>query len=56
MKHISMVTKMQPAKANDFQYIVCKVADVVNDVLGASGGNIPFLGYIVDKCDLPENN
>jgi hypothetical protein len=53
VKHITSVSKMQPAKANEFQYVVCKVAQVIYDVLGAGGGNVPFLSYIVEKCDLP---
>lgn len=54
MKHISLLSKKQPAKATELQYIVCKISQVMYDVLGATGGATPFLTYIVEKCDLPE--
>lgn len=53
MKHIASISQTRPAKANEFQDIFCKFSQVIYDVFGATGGSLPILSYIVDKCDLP---
>lgn len=53
MKHIARISQIRPAQANEFQDVFCKMSQVIYDVFGATGGSLPILSYIVEKCDLP---
>jgi hypothetical protein len=52
VKHLSTITV--PRKADKFQEFICSKAVILNDILGAFGGESPITGYVVEKCDIPE--
>ncbi|MCC6486442.1 MAG: hypothetical protein IT364_03005 [Candidatus Hydrogenedentes bacterium] len=50
MKHISLVTKTMPARADLWQDIVCEVTGVVVRLLEVKGGSVPLLTFLDEKC------
>jgi len=55
VKHIDRVSKGLPASADTFQFIICEASRELGDLLEQKGGNLPLIGYINLKCDLPED-
>lgn len=56
MKHLVTVTQPNPAKANEFQELLCKGNQTFADVLEALGGSSPLATYVAEKCDIPVPN
>ena len=56
MKHFTLVTKRTPRHADDWQDIVCVLANLLKTLLTSFGGASPAIQWIDDKCDLPEAN
>lgn len=56
MKHVTKVTQSSVAKAAEWQDNVCIIVQTLNAILGFFGGSSPILGYIDDKCTIPEAN
>jgi hypothetical protein len=54
VKHVKAVTRKAPEKADAVQEIICEVAQFISALLGSLGGTSPLLGFVEDKCDLPE--
>lgn len=56
MKHVKVLSEGRPGKAAAWQDIICQIAEVINAVVAAFGGNAPFAAYIDGKCALPTPN
>ena len=50
MKHIKSITKQGPTSAAAWQEFLCYIIRVVVDMLGATGGSLPILSYLDEKC------
>ena len=50
MKHVTLVSRKVPARADLWQDILCEVAGVVVGLLDAKGGSVPLLTYLDEKC------
>jgi len=50
VKHIITVSKKGPHSAAAWQDFLCFVVSIVSDILGATGGNLPLLSLLDDKC------
>ncbi|MBN2308220.1 MAG: hypothetical protein JXR94_04570 [Candidatus Hydrogenedentes bacterium] len=50
MKHIAPITKKAPRPAAAWQDMLCYIVEIIYDLVGAIGGEIPFLTYLADKC------
>lgn len=53
MKHIVRISKTMPSKGNQAQDAICMLAVIINGIMAATGGSIPFFIYLEEKCDLP---
>ena len=53
MKHTRPISSQVPAKAAYWQELVCSLSVMVNAVMAFTGGSVPFVLYIEDKCDIP---
>ena len=56
MKHLRILSAHRPAKAAYWQEVVCSMAVMINAIMGFTGGSIPFVLYIEEKCDIPVPN
>jgi len=56
VKHLTTVTKTTPSAADAVQDVVCIVANAIAGIIEAKGGTAPIVGWIDEKCDLPEPN
>lgn len=57
VKHVNRLSRRvtrNPRQADQVQDFICTFATILNDLNEAIGGTNPILGYVVDKCDLPE--
>jgi len=54
VKHILVVSKKGPEEAAVWQEAICQFATMMTALTEFKGGSVPFLSYIVDKCDLPD--
>jgi hypothetical protein len=49
------MTTQKVAEANAIQEFICSTTQFVTSFLGQTGGNLPILNYVADKCDFPED-
>lgn len=56
MKHLTRITKSQPAPADALQDFLCFTAQALNSFLTIIGGTLPITSFIGEKCLIPEAN
>ena len=54
MKHISTVSRKNPAMAALWHDIVAQTSHVLDDLLAAKGGFVPFVSYLAEKTTYPD--
>jgi len=54
MKHINSISRGVPSKADEWQDIVCIIANFLASFLPE--GTLPLVDFVDDKCDLPQPN
>lgn len=56
VKHLTRITKTQPAPADAVQDFLCFTAQALNAFLTIIGGALPVTSYIEEKCLIPTPN
>jgi len=56
VKHLTRITKSQPASADAMQDFLCFTAQALNSFLTIIGGTLPITTFIEEKCILPTPN
>lgn len=52
MKHLTCLSQSPVTKAEQWEEIVCTVAQTFNTILGFFGGSSPLMQFIGDKCEV----
>lgn len=56
MKHLTRITKTQPAPADALQDFLCFTAQALNAFLTILGTALPVTSFIGEKCLIPTPN
>jgi hypothetical protein len=56
VKHLTRITRKQPAPADGVQDVICFAAQALNAFLTIIGGALPITTYVEDKCAIPVAN
>jgi len=56
VKHLTKITRIQPAPADAVQDFICFAAEALNAFLIIIGGALPITTYVSNKCIIPVAN